>query len=64
MTSQLADMTLLSRFSQISLFLLSSLVTDPSFMSISWPSLNGAGYELQTKSVFRDNQGQNVRGNL
>ena len=49
MTSQFSDMTSWSNFYDIVLFLLSSLGTAPSFMSISWLVL-----ELWQSSFIRD----------
>ena len=39
MTSQFVDMTLSLNFLSVAVFLLLSLVSGPSFMSISWPVL-------------------------
>ena len=49
MTSQFSDMTSTSNFFDVVLFVLSSLVTGPSFMSISWLVL-----ELWKFSFIRD----------
>ena len=49
MTSQFSDMTSMSIFFDVALFLLSNLVTGPSFMSISSPVL-----ELWQFSFIRD----------